>query len=309
MKTLINLIFLFFSFNSISDEINIYVVSDMNGRYGSTSYSKEIDNSISYIIENKPDFVISGGDHVAGQKKGLNYQSMWDSFHEHVSTPLKNNGIPFFPTPGNHDASKYSAFKLEREIYQRNFEFEDNQKINAIDVENFPLNYAYSFKGALFISLDATGLTLGELQVEWLKTLLEKNKNKYSPIIMYGHLPILPFAQNRESDYLRDKGLLELVQKEGVDLWISGHHHAYFPGRKNNLKLASLGCLGGGPRKLIGDQNTSKKSILHLKILNKKIVFLEALDAKNYFKKIKRETLPRSIGKNSKKIIRDDLNL
>ena len=40
----------------------------MNGRYGSTSYSKEIDNSISYIIENKPDFVISG-DHVAGEKK------------------------------------------------------------------------------------------------------------------------------------------------------------------------------------------------------------------------------------------------
>ena len=75
MKSLVNLIFLCFSFKSISDEINIFVISDLNGRYGSTSYSKEIDNSVNYIIEQKPDFVISGGDHVAGQKKGLNYKN------------------------------------------------------------------------------------------------------------------------------------------------------------------------------------------------------------------------------------------
>ena len=94
------LLLLVLSFGLSANELNIYVISDLNGRYGSTSYSEDVRKSIDYIIKNKPDLVLSGGDHVAGQKSGLDYQGMWDSFHEYVTNPLSKNSIPFFPTPG-----------------------------------------------------------------------------------------------------------------------------------------------------------------------------------------------------------------
>ena len=100
---------------------------------------------------------------------------MWDSFHEYVTLPLSKSSIPFFPTPGNHDASVYSAFKKEREIYKKNFNFPMGD-INKVDIKNFPLNYAFSLKNTLFISLDATGLKLVPKQISWLEDLLKKQR-------------------------------------------------------------------------------------------------------------------------------------
>ena len=92
----------------------VYVISDLNGSYGSTNYSSKVREAIKFIINRGADLVISTGDHVAGQKRGLNYQAMWDSFHQLVTIPLSKEKIPFLPSPGNHDASGYSQFHKER---------------------------------------------------------------------------------------------------------------------------------------------------------------------------------------------------
>ena len=47
----------------------IFVISDLNGSYGSTHYAPEVSTAINYITTQKPDLVISTGDHVAGQKE------------------------------------------------------------------------------------------------------------------------------------------------------------------------------------------------------------------------------------------------
>ena len=128
---------------------------------------------------------------------------MWNSFHRVVTTPLKNSNIPFLPSPGNHDASNGRNFKNEREIYKKNFSSVPKD-INFIDSSEYPIRYAYAFAEALFISLDATNIYLDSDQVAWLDKILKEN-NKYSTKILYGHVPLLPFAKNRESDYLRNK--------------------------------------------------------------------------------------------------------
>ena len=90
-------------------------------------------------------------------------------------------------------------------------------------------------------------------------------------------------------------------------MWISGHHHAYYPGIKENIKFVSLSCLGGGSRKLIGDTKVSPKGILKIKIKNNGIQ-IDGLDVKQKFKTIKRDTLPKSIGRGRHLLKRDDID-
>ena len=101
---------------------------------------------------------------------------MWDSFHQVVTKPLENASIPFLPTPGNHDASNGSAFKLERKIYRQNFSHLP-PSIQFIDSSDFPIKYSYQFGGVLFISLDATNVYLDQPQMIWLEKQLIEAKN------------------------------------------------------------------------------------------------------------------------------------
>ncbi len=286
-------------------ECRLFVISDLNGSYGSTSYAQEVVDAIEYIKQQKADLVISTGDHVAGQKRGLNYQSMWDSFHQVVTWPLKQADIAFLPSPGNHDASNGSAFHLERKIYRHNFSTKPTG-IKFFDSSDYPIKYAYEFGGAFFISLDATNVYLEKKQIEWLEKMLIQGQ-KYKSIILYGHVPLFPVAQKRENDYLRNNNLFELIKRYNVKMWISGHHHAYFPGKKDGIKFYSLNCLGGGPRKLLApnQQERSPKGIIELKIRNGEIIFAESYAINNDFSVIKKESLPKEVGIIGKKISLD----
>jgi hypothetical protein len=46
--------------------------------------------------------------------------------------------------------------------------------------------------------------------------------------------------------------LRQLLERHRVEAYISGHQHAYYPGRLGQLDLIQLGALGSGPRKLLG---------------------------------------------------------
>lgn len=47
----------------------------------------------------------------------------------------------------------------------------------------------------------------------------------------------------------------------GATIFVSGHHHAYYPGRRGALELLHAGALGGGPRPLIGSSEPSPKTV------------------------------------------------
>lgn len=246
-------------------EWKLAVISDMNQGYGSTEYRASLKAAIRNITSQKTDAVISTGDMVAGQKKGLNYAAMWKSFHRHVTEPLQKAQIPLLPSAGNHDASAGKAFQQERNLYVENFKAFPPDRFKSPRLkfiegikQNYPLYYAMQMGPALLVALDATatGPLIGG-QLEWLEGVLKKSAD-YKIKIVFGHVPLYPFAFHRAADYLGsgDAGyaqkLEKLLQDSHVTYYLSGHHHVFYPGkRRGEVHYVSVPLLGTGPRQLL----------------------------------------------------------
>lgn len=245
------------------------IISDLNGSYGSKEYSSDVKRAVSEIIkpETGIDFVISTGDMVAGQKSNLDYAGMWKAFHSVVTEPLKQTRIPLYPSPGNHDA--YISREIERRHYRDSWKAQNMPELSSEFAwvpgveQNFPFYYAFTMGSALFIALDNTApRPFDNSSSKWLISVLESQKDKKHKFI-YGHIPLLPFAFKKETEYnaIGSSSFLQdiesILEKYKVDAYFSGHSHVYYPGRRaGSTQLISVPLLGGGPRYLItAEQN------------------------------------------------------
>lgn len=237
------------------------IISDMNGSYGSKSYSRDVKNAVGFITDetSKIDFVISTGDMVAGQKSGLDYRGMWEAFHSSVTRPMIKSEIPIFPSPGNHDA--HIGRQTERKHYEESWEKEDPlsvaknmQMVEGVE-QNFPFQYAFRVGAALFISVDDTAVKAwSDSTLSWMEDVLEKESDAKLRFV-YGHVPILPFAFKKETEYASRGNLTflrkieNLFDKYKVDVFFSGHSHVYYPGRRDrHTEYVSVPLLGSGSR-------------------------------------------------------------
>lgn len=289
------------------EPITVAVVSDLNGSYGSTTYQAEVHAAAAAVVALQPDVVLSTGDMVAGQQAGLDYGAMWAGFHAAVSDPLSAAGIPFAVSPGNHDASAYAGFADERQIYVDEWSAR-KPELAWIDDTAWPLYYSFTLGSALFVALDST--TIGSLpaaHMAWIEDQLVAGADQ--PVkILYGHVPLHPFAQGREDEVIGDPALEDMLVQHGVTMFVSGHHHAYYPGRKGELGLVSMACLGSGPRALIGDESVSPRSILRIEISGDgDVQVLDAFGGAAFDEPIARDTLPASLSYGGVTITRDDL--
>ncbi len=282
------------------------VVSDLNSHYGSTDYRKEVHAAVKWLVDDvHPDLVISTGDMVAGQRAGLDYEAMWQGFHRAVTRPLIRAGIPFAITPGNHDASAGAAYQKERVIFVDQWR-RYRPKVHFVDDAFYPLHYAFVMGPALFVSLDAT-LTgpIDEHQRAWLRRVLDAHKDKKVKIV-FGHVPLYPFAGKVKNEILADTKLEALLDEYDVDLMITGHHHAYYPGRRGHLRLLGMACLGSGARKLVGSDETSANSAVVVHVSADGEVSYDAYRAIDHTK-IERKTLPEHLNDGAYRIWRDDV--
>ena len=290
----------------------VVVISDLNASYGSTHYRQSVTNAVQRIGELDADLVISTGDMIGGQQPRplLNLpqiNAMWRSFEKVVIRPLARLNLPLAVTPGNHDASEYADYRLERDVFQR-FWKTHKPALDYLDDSHYPLRYAFSLNDTLFISLDATRPgKLGREQFLWLEELLSKHGKRHSHKVVYGHLPLWPFAQDREREALFDEQLERLLIENKVDIFLSGHHHAYYPGAKNNVRHLSQGCLGASPRKLIGVSQRSPRTITVLDIEPGKEIKVTAYRGETFDDPVNLESLPRRIKSRSATLIREDL--
>ncbi len=158
--------------------LRVVVLSDFNESYGSTRYTRHVDEAVARAIALKPDLVISTGDMVAGQRLNpsltrAQIEPMWRAFHDKVSDPLTRAGVPFVAVAGNHDASSGERFRLEREIYREQWSGR-RPALDFVDTTHFPFRYAFRLGGALFIALDATFVGhLSREERDWLAALLD----------------------------------------------------------------------------------------------------------------------------------------
>lgn len=287
------------------EPFEVVVISDLNSSYGSLDYNGSVHSAIDEVVRLSPDLVLSTGDMVAGQRAGLDYRGMWRGFHMAVTQPLWEAGIPFAVTPGNHDASAYPSYQQERDIYEEQW-LEFMPDVEFVDRENYPFNYAFAMEGALFISLDATGLgPLPTEQMQWLDALLEADDHPVR--IVFGHVPLYPFAETKENEIIGDQALESLLNRHGVDAFLSGHHHTYYPGRRGPLRLVGMACLGSGVRTLIGDDERAPRAIVRMRIDEEGIEWLDGFGGEEFQELIARESLPEHVGHADTVIYRDDL--
>lgn len=291
-----------------AEPLKIAVISDLNGGYGSTTYGKSVHDGIARIIALEPDLVISTGDMVAGQQINPHLSAdqvaaMWSAFDDAVTKPLARASIPFVVTPGNHDASAYRGFEGEREIFAKVWG-DREPDLTFVDRADFPFRYALSVQRTLLVSLDVTTTgALSDSQFDWLDELLQRQARRHKAVVLFSHLPLWPFAEKRRDDVIGDPKLHDLLVRYGVDLYLSGHHHAYYPGVADGILMVSQSCLGSGPRVLIGASRPSPKAFSLVEIAADGTIEETAYQSPDFLKPVNLDDLPRSIGR----LVRKDL--
>lgn len=292
------------------EPLRVAVVSDLNGAYGSVEYAADVDAAVTRIVELGPDLVISTGDMVAGQRRPHltrhQVEAMWDAFHARVSEPLRAAGIPLAVTPGNHDGSAYRGFARERRIYAEQWS-PRKPPVQFIDDAVYPFHYAFAVDDVLFVSLDAT--TVGHLpraQMDWLRDLLARHGARFRHRVVFSHVPLWPFTHGREREIIGDPDLHALLVEADIDLYLSGHHHAFYPGSRDGVAFVSQACLGAGPRRLLGTRGRAAKSFTLLSIDDGKLR-IGAFSAPAFATAIDWRTLPERVRSRAATLVRADL--
>ena len=286
----------------------IAVVSDLNSAYGSLRYQPSVHAATRALIERiRPELVLITGDMVAGQKPRLDYAGMWRSFHTVVTDPLLSAGIVVAATPGNHDASPAKIFAEERSEYLAQWTSEARvPQVKFLDNGHYPFYYSFEYGGVFFASIDAAQVgPLSESQRKWLDRQLAHSRAPTK--IVFGHLPVYPFAIQRERETLQDPALAEVLRRHSVSAYLSGHHHAYYPGAVDGIRHVAMPCLGSGARRLIGDRRASPTALVVLDIHNGQIESLEALRAPDFQQRVARASLPPRLEYEHHRIVRDDI--
>ena len=246
-------------------DLRMVVMSDLNGAYGSTDYDPEIDKTMTLMPFWHPDLVVCGGDMVAGQDLTLTpeqIEAMWAAFDDHVAAPLRTAGFPYGFTIGNHDASGAQGidgnflFKQERDLaaaYWQNPEHEPG--VEFVDRFEFPFYYTFRQGDIFFMSWDASSNKIPTDKLAWVEQALASEAAQSARMrILLGHLPLYAVTVGRDQpgEVMNDADQLRaMLEKYDVHTYISGHHHAYYPGHRGNLQLLNMGVIGSGPRPLI----------------------------------------------------------
>lgn len=260
------------------EAVRAVVISDLNASYGSTGYPAEVRHAMRHITETwRPDLVLVSGDMVAGQAPRLadsTVRAMWQAFDSVVAAPLRAAGIPLVPTMGNHDASAYPAHARDRRIaieYWRNAP--QVPSTSPAGHEHYPLRHSHRYGDVFVVAWDGTNQESGtsEELLEWLRReLTSEAASTARHRVVLSHLPLYGVATGRDrpGEVLADgDALRRRLEEWGATLFVSGHHHAYFPGRRGRLELLHAGALGNGPRELVGSAMPPRKTVSVLDFL------------------------------------------
>ena len=277
----------------------ICFISDLNGSYGSVDLPSSVHSGMRTLAQHDCSIVIGAGDLVAGQDLTLSesrLSAMWSEFKRVVMEPFAAQQIPFFSALGNHDASAARSgsggyvYARERQVAQSFFE-ENYKDFYSPDVqwlsrEGFPFFYALRFANTGIVFIDGSSAVELRTKREWLEEQLRllANDASLSARIVVGHLPLVAVATGRDrvGEILAEsRALYELFDRNRVDLYVSGHHHAFYPGRvtawssvHGTIQLA-LGALGNGPRALVGNSGLPAQNTLSIVDINESTPWLE----------------------------------
>ncbi len=239
-------------------DLRIAVISDFNGSFGEVKYEKRVTDLITSMPDYAPDFVICGGDMIAGQSSSLTaaqVDAMWAGFEEAIAAPLRAANIPFAFTMGNHDA----AIDVDKQAAERYWNVKAHfPGYYPVDTTHYPFYQSFLEKenGDIFmVAWDASDANLSQSELDWVRAQFESTtaqNAKYRFII--GHLPLYAVAaeRNGSGNVLSNADALhEMMEELDVHTYFSGHHHAYYPAKRGTVDLMNAGATGPGARQLL----------------------------------------------------------
>ncbi|MGB6016365.1 MAG: metallophosphoesterase, partial [Nodosilinea sp.] len=251
--------------NPSRKDVRLVAISDLNGAYGSTDYDAEVDKAIALLPYWQPDLVVCGGDMVAGQNPALTPEqinAMWQAFDDHVAAPLRQQNVPFGFTVGNHDASSARGvhdqflFQQERDLASAYWANPAHSPgVTFIDRTDFPFFYTFEQQGIFYMAWDGSSSRIPADKLAWVEQALASDAAQQAKArILLSHLPLYGVAVGRDEpgEVMENADQLRaMLERYNVHTYISGHHHAYYPGHRGQLQLLHTGILGSGPRPLI----------------------------------------------------------
>ncbi|MEA5443671.1 metallophosphoesterase [Cyanobium gracile] len=286
----------------------LVLISDLNSSYGSTTYIAEVHRGVALIPSLRPDLVICAGDMVAGQKAGLGRErlaAMWAGFDRSVLGPLRRAGLPFAPAMGNHDASGASAggrflFADDRAEAARFWRARrDSLGLRFVDSGDFPFHYAIRQDDVFLLVWDASTAQVPAEQLRWAERILAgPAARSASRRLVVGHLPLRAVSQGRDRPgevLAQPAALQQLLDRHGVEAYVSGHQHAYFPARLGQLDLFHLGAMGSGPRRLLGQSTTPFQTLTVLDLVGSPPRLVDTSFDLRTLRPIDPQRLPRSL--------------
>lgn len=262
-------------YNPPRGDIRLAVISDLNSAYGSTDYEAEVDRGVQLLPFWQPELVLCSGDMIAGQNPSLTraeIEAMWAAFDQHIAAPLRAANLPFGFTIGNHDASGALAigggflFQQERDLAAAYWADPSHDPgVAFVDRQAFPFYYTFAYRDLFFLVWDGSTSQIPPEKLTWVEQALSSEAAQQAKLrILIGHLPLYAVAVGRdEPGEVMDNAdrLRELLERYNVHTYISGHHHAYYPGHKGNLQLLHTGILGAGPRPLLNSDRSPQKTL------------------------------------------------
>ncbi|MEM9976070.1 MAG: metallophosphoesterase [Cyanobacteria bacterium P01_D01_bin.2] len=303
-------------------DVRAVVISDLNSRYGAVDYRQEVTKGISILPQWEPDIVLCVGDMVAGQTTFLSkpeVEAMWNGFDTLILSPIREANIPFAFTIGNHDASSLQAqgsyvYPIDREVTTRYWQtHQDDLDLQYIDTGDFPYYYSFKQNDIFYIVWDASSANVPASQVAWAEQQLSSTAAQAAKFrIAIGHLPLYAISQGRDryGELLNDSAQLkELLERHNVHTYMSGHHHAYYPGHAGNLELLHCGALGSGPRTWLYRTDAAMQTMTVLDFFFDTGETVYTTYNMNRMELVDTQTLPRQIVGPTGRVLRNDISL
>ena len=290
-------------------EQRLALISDLNASYGSTHYEASVHRGVQLLQTLRPDLVLCAGDMVAGQKRGLGsaqLEAMWAAFEQQVLRPIRSAGLPLAPAMGNHDASSSRGsdgrylFDLDRRSAATFWRHRQDQLgLTFVDRGTFPFRYSLRQGPVFVLVLDASSAAVPAADWRWAEAQLAGAAARQAALrLVMTHLPPYAVSQGRDraGEVLHQpEQLLQLLQRHGAQLAVSGHQHAWYPSRVGEANLLSLGAMGSGPRRLLGSSRPPQQTLTLLDLQQGGRQLLETTVNLNSLQTISADQLPASL--------------
>jgi 3',5'-cyclic AMP phosphodiesterase CpdA len=237
------------------DPIRFGAIGDMG--CGCPAQEAVADEMLQWYQQNRFTFVLTTGDNIYGddfsrlwnRRRGGNKALFYERFDRYYN-PLRNRGVLFFATLGNHDLETRNGRDL----------IEDRRRFNILSKTGY-YYFSPDPKLATFVALNTEALLYtneNSPQLKWLQKVLSESKSTWK--IVFGHHPLYsPPGSHRISTTLQ-KLLEPILVRNGVNIYIAGHNH-FYARMKPQHGIIHL-TTGGGGRHIKTPGRTSQTEVI-----------------------------------------------